>query len=66
MAEALQAVEDDYKDCQFTGIIKYREPDGEGCNWSPPGIRCSGVSVAVCEVDARYVTETFRSKYNVK
>ena len=66
MTEALQAVEDDYKDCQFTGIIKYLEPDDEGCNWSPPGIRCSGIPGAVCKADAAIVTKAFRAKYNIK
>ena len=66
MTKALQAMEEDYKDCQFNGIKKYREPDDEGCNWSPPSIHCSGMPGAVCEADARYVTKTFRAKYNIK
>ena len=43
ITEALRAVEDGYDDCQFTGIVKYREADDEGCNWSPSFIRCSGM-----------------------
>ena len=34
MTEALQAMEDDYQDCQFGGIMKLEEPDEHGCNWS--------------------------------
>ena len=42
ITEALRAVEDGYDDCQFTGIVKYREPDDENCNWSPPSFVATG------------------------
>ena len=66
MTEALQAMEDDYKDCRFNGITKYQEPDDEGCNWSPPYFRCSGMPGEVCENTAAIVTKDFRAKYNIK
>ncbi len=66
MTEALQAMEDDYKDCQFGGIMKLQEPDEHGCNWSLPMIRCSGIPAAVCEAAAAIVTKDFQAKYNIE
>ena len=66
MTEELQAMEDDYKDCQFGGIMKLQEPDEYGCNWSLPMIRCSGIPAAVCEAAAAIVTKDFQAKYNIE
>jgi hypothetical protein len=66
MTEELQAMEDDYKDCQFGGIMKLQEPDEHGCNWSLPMIRCSGIPAAVCEAAAAIVTKDFQAKYNIE
>ncbi len=66
MTAALQAMEEDYKDCQFGGIMKLQEPDEHGCNWSPPMIRCSGIPGAVCEAAAAVVTKDFQAKYNIE
>ena len=66
MTEELQAMEDDYKDCQFGGIMKLQEPDEHGCNWSLPMIRCSGIPAAVCEAAAAIVTKDFQGKYNIE
>ena len=65
MTEELQAMEDDYKDCQFGGIMKLQEPDEHGCNWSLPMIRCSGIPGEVCKADAAIVTQDFQAKYNI-
>ena len=66
MTEELQAMEDDYKDCRFGGIMKLQEPDEHGCNWSLPMIRCSGIPAAVCEAAAAIVTKDFQAKYNIE
>ncbi len=66
MTEALQAMEDDYKDCQFGGIMKLQEPDEHGCNWSLPMIRCSGIPGAICKAAAATVTKNFQARYNIK
>ena len=66
MTAELQAMEEDYKDCQFGGITKLQKPDERGCNWSPPMIRCSGIPGAVCEADAAIVTKDFQAKYNIE
>ena len=65
MTEALQGMEDDYKDCQFGGIMKLQEPDEHGCNWGLPMIRCSGIPGEVCKADAAIVTQDFQAKYNI-
>ncbi len=66
MTAALQAMEEDYKDCQFGGIMKLQEPDESGCNWSPPMIRCSGIPGAVCEAAGAFVTKDFQARYNIE
>ncbi len=66
MTAKLQAMEDDYKNCQFGGITKLQKPDERGCNWSPPMIRCSGIPGAVCEAAAAIVTKDFQATYNIE
>ncbi len=66
MTAALQAMEKDYKDCQFSGITKLQKPDENGCNWSEPKIRCSGIPGAVCKAAAAIVTKDFQARYNIK
>ncbi len=66
MTAKLQAMEDDYKNCQFCGITKLQKPDERGCNWSPPMIRCSGIPGEVCEAAAAIVTKDFQARYNVE
>ena len=66
MTAKLQAMEDDYKNCQFGGITKLQKPDERGCNWSPPMIRCSGIPGAVCEAAAAIVTKDFQARYNIE
>ncbi len=66
MTAKLQAMEDDYKNCQFGGITKLQKPDERGCNWSPPMIRCSGIPGAVCKAAAAIVTKNFQARYNIK
>ncbi len=66
MTAALHEMEEDYKDCQFSGITKLQKPDKSGCNWSEPKIRCSGIPGAVCEAAAAIVTKNFQARYNIK
>jgi len=66
MTAALQAMEDDYKDCQFSGITKLQKPDESGCNWSEPKIRCSGIPRAVCKAAATIVIKDFQAEYNIE
>ena len=66
MTAELQAMEDDYKNCQFGGITKLQKQDERGCNWSPPMIRCSGIPGAVCKAAAATVTKNFQARYNIK
>ncbi len=66
MTAELRAMEEDYQDCQFGGIMKLQEPDEHGCNWSPPMIRCSGIPGAVCKAAAAIVTKNFQARYNIK
>ncbi len=66
MTAKLQAMEDDYKNCQFGGITKLQKPDERGCNWSPPMIRCIGIPGAVCKAAAATVTKNFQATYNIE
>ncbi len=66
MTAALHERGEDYKDCQFGGIMKLQKPDESGCNWSEPKIRCSGIPWAVCKAAAAIVTKDFKAKYNIK
>jgi hypothetical protein len=52
--------------CQFTSILKLREHDSTGCNWSSPRLRCSGVPVEICRPFAESVIANAKTKYNVK
>ncbi len=66
MTVALHEMEEDYKDCQFSGITKLQKPEKIGCNWSLPMVRCSGIPAAVCEAAAAIVTKNFQARYNIK
>ena len=66
MTAALHEMGDDYKDCQFSGITKLQKPDVNGCNWSEPKIRCSGIPGAVREAAATIVTKDFQARYNIE
>jgi hypothetical protein len=51
----------------FTSVgYELVEPDAEGCNWSTPVLRGSGVPLEPCIPIARRVVEEARKKYNLK
>jgi hypothetical protein len=52
--------------CQFTSIMKLREHDSTGCNWSSANVRCSGVPGEICRPFAERVIAKAKTKYNVK
>ncbi len=57
---------EDYKECQFGGIIALRETDEDGCNWSDPGYQCSGMPAEVCADAVRAVVVKIRAQYNLR
>ena len=52
--------------CQFLGIVRLREFDESGCNWSPPHLRSSGQFSEVCLPIARNVVAEAMEKFNLK
>lgn len=52
-------------DCRYGGVIP-SEADTDGCNWSPPSLRCSGVPHEVCQPAAHEVLIAVRAKYNLQ
>ncbi len=72
-AEQLQQILNDelhgyegYEDCQFGGIMALRGTDEDGCNWSDPGFRCSGMPAEVCADAVRTVVVKIRAQYNLR
>lgn len=51
--------------CRFGGVVALSEEDEDGCNWSSPALRCSGVSVEVCLPAAQAVLASARARYNL-
>lgn len=59
--------EPDYADCHFDAPIhRLKVNDADGCNWSAPTLRGSGIPVAVCKERAAEVLERARRMFNVK
>lgn len=53
-------------DCRFVGIVKLRDKDEGGCNWSNANLRCSGVPTEICKPVAERVICEAKAKYNIK
>ncbi len=66
MTAALQSVNEDYKDRQFGGIVKRREPDEDGCNWRPPVIVSSQITEVVSDAAVATVIKIFQAEYNIE
>ncbi len=66
MTAALQSMNEDYKDRQFGGIVKLREPDEDGCNWRPPVILSSRISEIVSDAAVATVIKNFQAEYNIE
>ncbi len=64
--DELHAAYEDYEDCQFEGIMALRGTDEDGCNWSDPGLQCSGMPAEVCAGAARAVVVKIRAQYNLR
>jgi hypothetical protein len=56
---------EDLKDCQFSSILLLAEEDKYGCNWSHARLRCSGVSVEVCKLEAMRIVAEAKKRFNV-
>src|SRR4030042_2713427 len=35
-------------DCRFESVLQLKKEDEDGCNWSTPTLRCSGVPTQIC------------------
>jgi hypothetical protein len=55
-----------HQNCCFKAPFSPQEPDEDGCNWSPPFFRRSGLSEPECRAEAAEVTQWARQRYNVK
>ncbi len=66
MTAALQSMNEDYKDRQFGGIVKLREPDEDGCNWRPPVILSSRITEVVNDAAVATVIKNFQAEYNIE
>lgn len=64
MNERLRQTEEG-ADCQFDGVLRLREADDSGCNWSLPVLRCSGIPSDVCQPVAHIVITEAREKFNL-
>ena len=53
-------------DCRFTSVLRLREEDDYGCNWSTANLRCSGVPVEVCQPIARRIIYQAMLKFNIE
>lgn len=52
--------------CRVTSVIRLKDEDEGGCNWSSGNLRCSGVPVDVCYPVANQVIAQAKMKFNVK
>ena len=52
--------------CRFNTVSRLAEEDAAGCNWTMPGIRCSGVPSQVCAPFAKRVAARAMEKFNLK
>ncbi len=52
--------------CRFEHIQRTLDFDSEGCNWSSPSLRCSGVPASVCRPTAEQVAHSARKIFNLK
>src|SRR5665648_674705 len=52
--------------CRFTSVLQLKEEDENGCNWSSPNLRCSGVPVQVCQLIAGQIAVQAREMFNLK
>jgi hypothetical protein len=50
------------EECRFTSVLRLREPDIDGCNWSALNFRCSGKSVNTCEKLANEIVAIARNR----
>jgi len=54
------------KDCRITSVLRLVDKDEDGCNWSSPNLRCSGVPADVCSPTASHVAAQARELFNLK
>ena len=53
-------------DCRFTSVMRLRDTDPDGCNWSSPNLRCSGRPVEPCNVVANEIAAQAHGLVNLK
>ncbi len=53
-------------DCHFIGIVKLRNYDEGGCNWSSVNLRCSGIPADICKPTADEIICEAKTKYNIR
>lgn len=56
---------DECQKCEVRGIMKLRELDESGCNWSYPTVRCSGQPADICKEIAGQIINEARSRFNL-
>lgn len=57
---------DECADCRFGGIMPLQGTDDSGCNWSEPGLNCSGQPANICLPIARKVVAEARLRFNLE
>lgn len=56
---------DECDDCRFTSIMRLRGTDADGCNWSPPNLRCSGRPFDPCAAIANELVVQAHARFNL-
>jgi hypothetical protein len=56
---------DTCQDCSFSAGMKLSAERADGCNWSDPHLRCSGVRADTCLQAANHVVQEAQRRYNL-
>jgi hypothetical protein len=60
------AKNDDCVDCRVTSVMRLRDVDADGCNWSSANLRCSGRPVVLCQSVANEAIAQARLLFNIQ
>jgi len=56
---------DECTNCQFTSVVRLKEQQANGCNWSTAALRCSGTPASLCAPTARVVITEVAETHNL-
>lgn len=59
------STKDECAGCKFTSVVRLKDADETGCNWSHANLRCSGRPADVCCAVADRVISSTKDKYNI-